>query len=479
MLALLVAAGRSDASLTAEEIGCLAQSLAAGSEYVQAVFEARQDCLVAVAGQPPETLAVDCLATVDDGTGDEAIDARLRLARLTLGQKLTRSCLGVVMENIGFPGFCSDPDGPPYTAFDHELCIAAATDEIVINLLDVEHPVAPDLLDSPELTCQELVARSSSRMFTAELDARATCLRKQTQGRLATGVVDCRAEQDPLAPGTGHTRTDGNIVTAHNKVLKRIANNCAAIDLGNLGFPHRCTNVLAGTVYPLSALTECMYDTHHSDLMRLLDRLDPRGSKCGNGIIDFAEQCDDGDTMTNRGDLCRIDCRVNGNCGDTDFSGAPTIKDVLYVLRVSVGLESCALEVCDVNADGHITATDALILLKFVVGTPVELVCPAPLSVTCGNGIIDSFEQCDDGEAAWSFGDICNASCQRLACGDANDSGSLTSSDAQFILRAALDLEHCDLSVCDVNDDGIISTADSLMVLQAATGQPVELLCPF
>ncbi len=465
-------------ALDSNQLACLTASLSAGSEYLTAVFEARQDCLASVAGLAPEQVGVDCLASLDQGTGDDEIDSRLRLARQTLAKKLARNCLGVVMEDLGFPAFCPDLDGPPYTVFDHELCLADIADEVVTNLLDIERPLPPGQPDASALACGELVARSASRMFTSELDARATCLRKQAKGRLSA-AVDCRAEADPLAPGTGDNRTDGNVVAAHDKVLQRIANHCTAVDLAELGFPHRCTNVVAGTVYPLAALVECMFDTHHGDLMRVLDRLDPAGSKCGNGGIDFTEQCDDGDIAFHTGDLCLADCRVNGNCGDPDGSGLPTINDVLYVLRVSVGLASCALEVCDVNSDGHITATDALTLLRFVVGIAVDLVCPAPLSLTCGNGIIEPHEQCDDGEAAWKFGEVCNASCRRLACGDANDSGSLTASDAQFILRAAVGLDTCDLAVCDVNGDGIIATADVLLVLQAATGQPIELNCPF
>ena len=66
------------------------------------------------------------------------------------------------------------------------------------------------------------------------------------------------------------------------------------------------------------------------------------------------------------------------SCGDPDGSGGgPTATDSLYVLAVSVGLQICTLQVCDVDASGSITASDALRVLRVAVGLPVPLDCPA------------------------------------------------------------------------------------------------------
>jgi hypothetical protein len=62
-------------------------------------------------------------------------------------------------------------------------------------------------------------------------------------------------------------------------------------------------------------------------------------------------------------------------------------------------------------------------------------------------------------------------------CGDANGDGSITTTDALFILRGAVGLETCPLVVCDVDSNGQVLTGDSLRVLQAAIGLPVELAC--
>lgn len=53
-----------------------------------------------------------------------------------------------------------------------------------------------------------------------------------------------------------------------------------------------------------------------------------------------------------------------------------------------------------------------------------------------------------------------------------------TAADAQFVLRAAVDLENCELCVCDVDDSGDTTTTDALTVLRSAVGLTVTLACP-
>ena len=54
-----------------------------------------------------------------------------------------------------------------------------------------------------------------------------------------------------------------------------------------------------------------------------------------------------------------------------------TARDALFVLIAAVGTSSCELCVCDVDSSGRISATDALLVLKSVVGDDVRLSCPA------------------------------------------------------------------------------------------------------
>lgn len=59
-----------------------------------------------------------------------------------------------------------------------------------------------------------------------------------------------------------------------------------------------------------------------------------------------------------------------------------------------------------------------------VVGSTVDSTCVEPVAV-CGNGVVESGEQCDDGDATGQPGDCCTASCQfqpaGVACADEGD----------------------------------------------------------
>jgi uncharacterized delta-60 repeat protein len=72
------------------------------------------------------------------------------------------------------------------------------------------------------------------------------------------------------------------------------------------------------------------------------------------------------------------------------------------------------------------------------------------------------------------------------ACGDpvgfsiveSGSSAVVTSSDALFVLRAAVGSETCELCVCDVDDSSVVAASDALLTLKVAVGQPVTLTCP-
>jgi len=108
---------------------------------------------------------------------------------------------------------------------------------------------------------------------------------------------------------------------------------------------------------------------------------------CGDGVRYCGEECDDGDAD---GDGCGgPNCVVQG-CG-TPVSGAasgPAASDALYALRASVGASACDACICDVDLNGFVSATDALVLLKHAVGALTDtLACvqcqspPAPNAV--------------------------------------------------------------------------------------------------
>jgi hypothetical protein len=64
-------------------------------------------------------------------------------------------------------------------------------------------------------------------------------------------------------------------------------------------------------------------------------------------------------------------------CGDADSNDNVSSTDALIALYAAVGSAFCEPCLCDVNASGAITASDAQALLGAATGLPVELVCPA------------------------------------------------------------------------------------------------------
>jgi cysteine-rich repeat protein len=90
---------------------------------------------------------------------------------------------------------------------------------------------------------------------------------------------------------------------------------------------------------------------------------------CGDGIVDFVEDCDDGNAV--QGDGCDTNCTVSA-CGN--------------------GIQSAG-ELCD---DGNVAGGDG---------------CRSDCTVeACSDGIVDPGEECDDGNLA--PGDCCDSACQ-------------------------------------------------------------------
>ena len=88
-------------------------------------------------------------------------------------------------------------------------------------------------------------------------------------------------------------------------------------------------------------------------------------------------------TTTSGGGTTTTTVGGEGECGDPlapfviGTGNAVSASDALFILRVSVSLDSCLPCVCDVNDSGGVTATDALTVLQAAVSLPVTLNCPA------------------------------------------------------------------------------------------------------
>lgn len=116
---------------------------------------------------------------------------------------------------------------------------------------------------------------------------------------------------------------------------------------------------------------------------------------CGDGVVDAGEQCDDGNSINT--DACLNSC-VSATCGD--------------------GIVRSGVEQCDTNElDGASCVSrgfdgGALTCGACVFNTAACTNAP----VSCGNGIVNPGETCDDGNN--NQNDSCTNLCQAAVCGD-------------------------------------------------------------
>jgi cysteine-rich repeat protein len=101
-----------------------------------------------------------------------------------------------------------------------------------------------------------------------------------------------------------------------------------------------------------------------------------------------------------------------------------------------------------------------------------------PQGGTCGNGVVEPPEACDDGSPEWTIGEYCDAGCNELDCGDTDNNGAISASDALFGLRTAVGLGTCTGCICDVDGTGSVTAGDALRLLRIAVGLSSGTSCP-
>jgi len=124
----------------------------------------------------------------------------------------------------------------------------------------------------------------------------------------------------------------------------------------------------------------------------------PASSTCGNGVIEFGENCEDGNTTS--GDGCSSACVIESHYTCPQI-GMPCVHDVICGDHMIEGKEECD--------DGNTTSGDGCAAdCKLECGwqCPPGAVCRA---AKCGDGKVAGNEQCDDGNTI--AGDGCSADC--------------------------------------------------------------------
>jgi fibro-slime domain-containing protein len=123
-------------------------------------------------------------------------------------------------------------------------------------------------------------------------------------------------------------------------------------------------------------------------------------TKCGNGRVDGAEQCDDGNKVG--ADGCNALCQI-----EADWECPPTGGACIYTARCGDGKVSSS-EACD---DGNADPNDGCAADCSAVETGWQCRVPGRRCIPfCGDGLITGTENCDDGNA--NPDDGCSVRCQ-------------------------------------------------------------------
>ena len=126
----------------------------------------------------------------------------------------------------------------------------------------------------------------------------------------------------------------------------------------------------------------------------------PGGGLCGDGILERAEQCDDGNTTS--GDGCSKICQIENNYE------CPVVGQPCTNIAVCGNGKLTSDETCD---DGNTVGGDGCSADCKTIEPGFQCRVPGkPCTPKCGDGIVSGSEQCDDGKTV--SGDGCSATCK-------------------------------------------------------------------
>ncbi|MFT3918830.1 DUF4215 domain-containing protein [Cloacibacterium sp.] len=152
---------------------------------------------------------------------------------------------------------------------------------------------------------------------------------------------------------------------------------------------------------------------HKNSSQKALKNLNT-ASICGNGVVEFPETCDDGNTVN--GDGCSNTCKLEtAVCGNGVVESGETCDDGNTVNGDGCS-NTCKLETA-VCGNGIVESGETCDDGNTVNGDGCSNTCKLETTV-CGNGIVESGETCDDGNTV--NGDGCSNTCkiETAVCGN-------------------------------------------------------------
>jgi len=217
---------------------------------------------------------------------------------------------------------------------------------------------------------------------------------------------------------------------------------------------------------------------------------DPDASECDDGIFcNGSDTCSGGACNQHDGNPCS-GADGDGNCAEScsesndNCQAADPDASACNDGAFCNGSDTCNSGACSVHAgnpcvgpdgDGVCTESCDEAADNCLANDPDGSACndgvPCTIDDTCSGGIC--------GSAAVRTGD-CGTTTTTLPetmCGDANEDGSITASDALKALRTAVESSDCPVAICDYNNDGRVTASDALAILRTAVGQNVAAGC--
>jgi cysteine-rich repeat protein len=160
------------------------------------------------------------------------------------------------------------------------------------------------------------------------------------------------------------------------------------------------------------------------------------GIDCGDGVVSSEEECDDGNTFSDDGcsDICTIevcgdgivqtglgeDCDLGRACRHNPTIQCDTNDDCRLCLPVDTDTNRCGGDpagiACIENSECGETPYVCDVLTLSDQSCTAQCTFHAGFTNTCGNGVIDTGEECDDSNSIKYDG--CSDLCQKEFCGD-------------------------------------------------------------
>jgi cysteine-rich repeat protein len=234
--------------------------------------------------------------------------------------------------------------------------------------------------------------------------------------RCGNNVVDPGEECDGAAVGGFNCAADCHLEKCGNGIVDPTEEcddgNTSATDdcVSNDPHPANCKRATCGDLHVDANREDCDHGNNNGDPGDTCSAT-CHTVTCGDGVVEQGEECDDGAGNNGLGKPCNATCHHNV-CGDND---------------VLAGIEQCDLGPgdhagCDndctfpVCGDSHKnTAAGEGCDDGPSNGTNGDSCGPTCQSVSCGNSVVDSGEQCDAGSGDHAS---CDGDCSFAYCGD-------------------------------------------------------------